>query len=506
MEDKVLLAVNGTLMRGLELESNLTEAGATFVMESQTEEAYRLYSIKDKYPAMIKGDNGKAIDVEVYEITEDGMNQVLEKEPEGLTIENIKLIDGQEVYGVVAEPFIVKRRKDITKYQGWRKYLAHLKKTRFVPLIVQAGVIALLVGLFFILGAIKSNPESAEAMTRSVARWYGAVATFISKIFDFVSLTELLFVFLGVLGIVLFVKFIRCLIKGKFIKGFSKLLTIGIITIAVIDTYHISCEAAYNRKPVPLPYYTEETDGAEFVDIYNYYIDDINYCSSVLPFQKSGDVVNYMTIKDITSEVKKAYKIIEGNSYYNPYFGSTKSMISSFIYREFQITGVTFSPLGEANINYLIPVADIPFTIAHELAHTKGVMREDEANQLAFYVCLNSEHPYLRFSAYGRYFYLMRSLTTKTYLNEDQRTNQLHKAEPQLSRYESFEYKFWKEHDLLAKIGDFFNNLYIKSSGVKEGTTSYNGGTSQPPSENPQKPIKPNNYQGLFFEKYYRNK
>lgn len=504
MENKVLLAVNGTLMRGLELENNLTEAGASFVMESQTEEAYRLYSIKDQYPAMVKGENGKAIDVEVYEISEEGMAQVLEKEPEGLTIEKIKLIDGQEVYGVIGTEDIIKRKKDITKYQGWRKYLAHQKKRRFVPLIVKAGVIVLLVVILLVLGAIKDNPDAAEGMSRTVARWYGAVMTFISSIFDFVSLTEVLFVTLAVIIIVLFVKFIKNLIKKKFIKGVCKLLNIGIIVLAVVDTYHLSCEAAYKRKPIPLPYYTEEIDGAEFVDIYNYFVEDINLVSSKLSFQKSGDVVNYMTIKEIASEVKKAYKIIAGDSYFNPYFGSTKSMISSFIYREFQITGVTFSPLGEANINYLIPVADIPFTIAHELAHTKGVMREDEANQLAFYVCLNSEHPYLRFSAYARYFYLMRSLTSKTYLNEDQRTNQLHKVEPQLSRYESYEYKFWKEHDLLAKIGDFFNNLYIKSSGVKEGTTSYNGGTGQQQSENPQKPIKPNSYQGLFFEKYYR--
>ena len=37
----VLLAVNGTLMRGLELNPNLLAAGATFVRETKTEPAYR---------------------------------------------------------------------------------------------------------------------------------------------------------------------------------------------------------------------------------------------------------------------------------------------------------------------------------------------------------------------------------------------------------------------------------------------------------------------------------
>ena len=36
-EKYILLAVNGTLMRGLELEGNLLEAGAEFGFEARTE-------------------------------------------------------------------------------------------------------------------------------------------------------------------------------------------------------------------------------------------------------------------------------------------------------------------------------------------------------------------------------------------------------------------------------------------------------------------------------------
>ena len=128
MNDKVLLAVNGTLMRGLELENNLKDVGASFIKESQTEKAYRLYSIDDCYPAMIKDKDGLSIDVEVYELSKEAMQIVLSKEPEGLTIEKIKLIDGQEVYGVVGLPFIIKNRKEITSYRGWRSYIKELRK------------------------------------------------------------------------------------------------------------------------------------------------------------------------------------------------------------------------------------------------------------------------------------------------------------------------------------------------------------------------------------------
>ena len=505
-EDKVLLAVNGTLMRGLELENNLKEVGATFVKKSKTEKAYRLYSVDDKYPAMVKGKHGKAIEVEVYELTKEGMDEVLAKEPEGLTIEKIKLKNKEEVYGVVSTPEFVKDKKDITYTRGWREYIDTPKGfKKWIPLIIKGSIVISLVILFFILVALKKNPDIAEGFSRTVARWYGAVASFISGIFSFISLTELSFVALATFIIVLIVFGIRSLLRHRFIKAGCRLVDIITILVVVITTYQFSCEAAYNRKPIPLPYYTEEIDGEEFVDIYNYFAEDVNYCTSLLEFKEDGNIKKPMSLSKMTKEVKKAYNIIKGNSYYNPYSGSVKSMLSSFIYREFQITGVTFSPLGEANIDVLIPAGDLPFTIAHELAHTKGVMREDEANQLAFYICLNSDEPFLRFSAYNRYFDLMRSLNSKNYMTDEERS-QLIAIESHFYLYGNYEYKFWKEHNLLAKIGEFFNNLYIKNSGVNEGTASYNGGTAQPPSENPVKPIKPNKYQGLFFEKYYRNK
>ena len=127
-KNSLILAVNGTLMRGLELENNLKAVNAIFIKESKTEKAYRLFSINDKYPAMVKDAKGSAIDVELYEISEQGMQDVLSKEPEGLTIKEITLIDGSKVQGVVGLPFIIENRKEITKYGGWRNYLAHKEK------------------------------------------------------------------------------------------------------------------------------------------------------------------------------------------------------------------------------------------------------------------------------------------------------------------------------------------------------------------------------------------
>lgn len=72
----ILLAVNGTLMRGLELNPNLLEVGARFVRETLTEPVYRIWSIGDRHPAMIRmlpGRGGVSVAVEVWEVPAAGL-------------------------------------------------------------------------------------------------------------------------------------------------------------------------------------------------------------------------------------------------------------------------------------------------------------------------------------------------------------------------------------------------------------------------------------------------
>lgn len=121
----VLLAVNGTLMRGLELNRNLLDVGATFVREATTEPAYRLWSIDDRHPAMIRvRAGGASVAVEVWSVPPEGLATILLKEPPGLSVGKVKLADGQDVLGVLGEPILCEGQRDITAYGGWRAYLA----------------------------------------------------------------------------------------------------------------------------------------------------------------------------------------------------------------------------------------------------------------------------------------------------------------------------------------------------------------------------------------------
>ena len=131
MVESVKLAVNGTLMRGLELNPNMIAAGASFVRESRTEKAYRLWSIGDRHPAMVRvAQGGVSVALEVWEVPFAGLGKILLQEPPGLCIGKVKLEDGEEVLGVLGEPILCEQSgKEITKYGGWRKLYVEAERS-----------------------------------------------------------------------------------------------------------------------------------------------------------------------------------------------------------------------------------------------------------------------------------------------------------------------------------------------------------------------------------------
>jgi len=121
----VKLAVNGTLMRALELNANMLEAKATFLRDATTAPAYRLWSINDRHPAMIRVvSGGVSIALEVWMVSPEGLAQILMQEPPGLCIGKVTLSDGEEVLGVLGEPMLCEGQREITQYGGWRAYMA----------------------------------------------------------------------------------------------------------------------------------------------------------------------------------------------------------------------------------------------------------------------------------------------------------------------------------------------------------------------------------------------
>ncbi len=121
---KISLAVNGSLMRGLALNNNLLDARAVFSREAKTSANYRLWSIGDSYPAMLRDEtNGSNIDLEIWELTPESLLEIVGKEPPGLCLGKVELQDGESVLGILGEPYLCEDKDEITTWGGWRNYI-----------------------------------------------------------------------------------------------------------------------------------------------------------------------------------------------------------------------------------------------------------------------------------------------------------------------------------------------------------------------------------------------
>lgn len=138
------------------------------------------------------------------------------------------------------------------------------------------------------------------------------------------------------------------------------------------------------------------------------------------------------------------------------------------------ITGVYSFFTGEANVNVNFPDYTVPFTAAHELAHQRGIAREDEANFVAFLVCIESDDPYIRYSAYlNLYEYVLSALRTA----DAELYRKSYYSLPALIRLEEQAYAaFYEKYsdNIAADISETVNNSYLQSQGAAEGTRSYN--------------------------------
>jgi gamma-glutamylcyclotransferase (GGCT)/AIG2-like uncharacterized protein YtfP len=116
------LVVNGGLMRGQTAHWRLK--GGTFVAEVQTAPRYRLYSLDDRYPGLLRDEErGVTIRSELYELSDELWAKVVAGEPPGLYCGEIELADGRVVPGILGEAsYVARYGADISEYGGWAAY------------------------------------------------------------------------------------------------------------------------------------------------------------------------------------------------------------------------------------------------------------------------------------------------------------------------------------------------------------------------------------------------
>jgi Protein of unknown function (DUF3810) len=153
-------------------------------------------------------------------------------------------------------------------------------------------------------------------------------------------------------------------------------------------------------------------------------------------------------------------------------FGPPKPIYFSRLLSRFSIAGIYNPFTGEPNFNTEQPDCDLPFAIAHEMAHQRGYAREDEADFIAFLVCINSSHPYVRYSGYLHAMNVLGLLARVA----PRRYNEViialaPGARADLERANSF---WLRNEGQLSQATYKVTNVYLRVNQVKAGLKNYN--------------------------------
>jgi allophanate hydrolase len=124
----VRLAVVGAHLSGLPLNHQLTDRGARRVWSGDTAPQYRFFALPGTTPpkpGLVRvASGGAAIAVEVWEMSTAAFGSFVAAIPPPLGVGTIALASGESVKGFLCESVATVGATDITRFGGWRAFLA----------------------------------------------------------------------------------------------------------------------------------------------------------------------------------------------------------------------------------------------------------------------------------------------------------------------------------------------------------------------------------------------
>lgn len=128
-EATVRVAVVGAHLSGMPLNRQLTERGATLVACTETAPDYRLYALPGTTPPKpgmlrVPAGTGERIALEVWEMPLHHYGSFVALIPAPLGMGTVTLADGSAVQGFLCEPLALQAAEDISRFGGWRAYMA----------------------------------------------------------------------------------------------------------------------------------------------------------------------------------------------------------------------------------------------------------------------------------------------------------------------------------------------------------------------------------------------
>ena len=333
---------------------------------------------------------------------------------------------------------------------------------------------AIAAGLIMFVVKLSSADNVEKIYSQGLFPIISAVVSFFGGLFPF-SLSGLIWAFLVVFILFMVIRLAFLLIRGKNRKKTLFKYFCGALQVAsvILLLFVVTCAPNYYRLTFAdmSGLVIRKSSVQELYDLCESLIEEANSASITATI--GSDKTNY-TVKELSLTSLEAF-----NNLHTEYefISKARSKPKPFLFSEilsiFNLSGFYFPYTGEANINANMPLLDHPFTMCHELAHTSGFMREDEANYIAFLACRSSENPNIRFS--GMVNSLNICLNAMYSTDRDKYWELRSSCSDKVESYFQESYEYWQPYQdtTAASVSTTVNDIYLRSNAQQDGTKSY---------------------------------
>lgn len=353
-----------------------------------------------------------------------------------------------------------------------KKKKEKVKKRPLIPLFSKIFLSLAVISLI-IFEIAKRNVDFAEWMTSNPGYFIRRALAFVSNVIPF-SLGEILVVLSPLIVISVIITAAKkkgARARVRFLAGFLAIVSLFYTSYVFMLGVGYQRTKLNSRLGIPVAEITEQT----LTDTMLALKAECEALLDEISFEDGGSSVSDISFDETCDEILLGYERLEGDYPeldIKTFDSRAKQVYLSKGLTAFEISGVYTFFTGESNVNVYYPEYGIPFTMAHELAHQRGIARENEANFVAFLACIRADSAYVRYSAYMNMFEYVSSALSRTnkekfrevYSSVDGR------MKGEISAFNDFYYAH--KNELMSKISDFLNDNYLKASGT-EGIISY---------------------------------
>jgi hypothetical protein len=340
-----------------------------------------------------------------------------------------------------------------------------------VPLVTKiAAAIALICAALHLLSCLHTG--IADFFNDTLGRVFRAVLAFLSGILPF-SIAETLLYSLLPLGVLFIILAVRAAGDGH---RFRRLIAaVLLIPLVIYILFVFTIGFAYRTAPLDekLGLSRDAVSAKELYETALIVRKEATARLGAVAKSESGSTVMPFDFREMNDRLMTAYgRLSDRHPFLQRLSSRVKPVLGSEAMAYTHIAGVYTYMTGEANVNLVFPDYSLVFTSAHELAHQRGIARENEANFIAFLVCIESEDVYVQYAGYMNMLeYLINALAVA---DRDLLNTLLDDCDDALL-YEMIAYNkvFEKYSDsVVGDISSAINDAYLQSQGTP-GYRSY---------------------------------